>query len=74
MPEEEREKRRREREKAEINKKKESHLKRMDDMKRLMIQDIMRRGNAFDMFQPGTAGCQSQIEYYEQICFGLEEK
>ena len=45
LTDEEREKRMRDKERQEQNKKKEQHLKRMDDMKRLMINEIMRRGN-----------------------------
>jgi len=48
MTEEEKETRARQREREEQNRKKDSHLKRMDEMKRLMINEIMRRGNSYD--------------------------
>jgi hypothetical protein len=46
LTEEEKQVRAREKEKAEQNRKKEQHIRRMDDLKRLMINEIMRRGNS----------------------------
>ena len=48
MTEEEKEARAREKEREEQNRKKDSHIKRMDEMKRLMINQIMQRGNLYD--------------------------
>ena len=67
LTEEEREHRARERERAEVNKKKEQQLRRMDDMKKLMIHEVMRSGAHMDAYQ-GIG--MTQVEYYEQILYG----
>lgn len=41
-------------------------------MKRLMINEIMRRGNSlYDSYQSGG---KTEIEFYEELCFGYEDK
>ena len=66
LTDEERERRARERERAEVNRRKEQQLKRMDDMKKLMIQEVMRKGG-----RDASQGIgMSQVEYYEQILYG----
>ena len=70
LTDEEREKRARERERAEVNRRKEQQLKRMDDMKKLMIQEMMWRGGAQQRFQGMGI---TQAEYYEQILYGDQD-
>lgn len=70
LTEEEREKRARDRERAEVNRRKEQQLKRMDDMKKLMIQEMMWRGGSQQRFQGMGI---TQAEYYEQILYGDQD-
>ena len=70
LTEEEREKHVRDKDKQEQNKKKEAHLKRMDDLKRLMINDIMRRGNSFFSMNSESGGGQ----YYSTEMLGESTK
>ena len=57
----------REKERAEANRKKEVQIKRMDDIKRFMIADIMRRGNTAGQ----SRGCGTDLNFYDEICFGV---
>jgi hypothetical protein len=42
----------------------------MDDIKRFMIADIMRRGNTAG--QSRSSG--TDINFYEEICFGVRQE
>ena len=50
MTEEDRLKLAKEKEQLEVQKKRESHLGQLDATKKLYINEIMRRGNAFESF------------------------
>jgi hypothetical protein len=67
LSQEERELKIRERERAEANRKKEVQLKQMDELKKFMIADIMRRGNTAG----DSRGCGIDLKLYEEICFGV---
>jgi predicted Holliday junction resolvase-like endonuclease len=69
LNEEQRQEKMRERERAEAHRRKEQQVKRMDDMKRLMIADIMRRSNTMIGGRAGTAG--TPLSFYDELCFGV---
>ena len=60
----------RERERAEANRRKEAQIRRMDEIKRFMIADIMRRGNSAGQ----ARGQGTEFSFYEEICFGVTEE
>ena len=68
LSQEERELKIRERERAEANRKKEMQLKQMDELKKFMIADIMRRGNSAG----DSRGSGIDLRLYEEICFGVK--
>jgi hypothetical protein len=64
---EEKERREREKEQREQNKKKEAHIKRMDDMKRLMINQVISAGsNLQDM----SSSMFASIDAFLQDIYG----
>jgi hypothetical protein len=60
----------RERERAEANRRKEVQIRRMDEIKRFMIADIMRRGNSAGQ----SRGHGTDFNFYDEICFGVREE